>query len=99
VKATDEPEKISSSAGDNDLLDALIGTQAEYAAVIGPIIKAVKQMREVAEVLPASRQSAGLDLLQAFGAAVVARALAGDLPGIRVVCDDFLGRFRRLAGN
>jgi hypothetical protein len=83
----------------NDLIGALIGTQAEYAAVIGPILRAVKQMREACEALPPAREPVAFELLQAFGVAVVARALAGDLLGLNVVCDDYLSRFRRLAGN
>jgi len=91
--------KVSSEAGENSLLVALLSTQEAYSAVLAPVIVAVRQMREAAETLPATRQSAGLDLLREFGAAVVANARAGDLQGIRAACDDYVNRFHRLAGN
>jgi hypothetical protein len=83
----------------DDLIGALIGTQAEYAAVIGPIIRAVRQAAEMAETLPVSREKAGLELLQQFGAQVVLKARDRDLLAIHDACDDFVTRFRKLAGN
>jgi hypothetical protein len=83
----------------DDLIGALLGTQQAYVSVLKPVLEAVKQMREVAEVLPASRQSAGFELLQQFGAQVVVKSRDGDLQGIHEACNDFVGRFRRLAGN
>jgi hypothetical protein len=83
----------------NDLVDAVLENQKTYATILKPLLAAVREMNEAALLCPQSKEHAAKELLCEFGSKVVAITNAGEFQGLRSLCDEYVGYFRRLAGN
>ena len=95
----DDPERGSGAVSGDHLLEALLGIQQTYAAIIRPVLESVREMKEAVEFAPPAKHPEAMAMLREFGHVIAAIARSGDFQKMQSTCAKWVTKFRRLAGH